>query len=71
MAHDIGDRPTQDVDLFTDDQATVPVAAAEAEEVLHAAGYKTGRQDKAGVLADIRDGAGEDMAEWLVTSRDG
>jgi hypothetical protein len=71
MAHHIGDRPTQDVDLVTNAQDLVPVAAGEVEDALRAAGYKAERNDKAGDFGDIWEGLGEDMAEWLVTAPDG
>lgn len=66
MAHGISDRPTQDVDLFTDQEAAVPSAAAAVEEALTAAGYVTERQDTIG-WDDIWEGINDDLAEWLVT----
>lgn len=68
MAHGISDRPTQDVDLFTDQEAMVPSAAAAVEEALRAAGLAVERQDTSGGWGDIWEGMDDDLAEWLVTS---
>jgi hypothetical protein len=42
-AHQILERPTRDIDLFTPDPDLVPTAAASAEKVLHAAGVRVDR----------------------------
>jgi hypothetical protein len=71
IAHGISDRPTQDVDLFTDQEAAVPSAAAAVEDALHAAGFVTERQDTSGGWDDIWDGLNDDLAEWLITGPGG
>lgn len=71
MAHGISDRSTQDVDLFTDQEAAVPSAVTAVEDALHAAGFITERQDMSGGWDDIWEGMDDDLAEWLVTSPGG
>jgi len=69
MAHGIIDRATSDVDLFTDQEGGVEAAAGAAEEALKSAGFTVERRDDTGGLADIWEGLGEGMAEWIVTRR--
>ena len=45
LAHGLTTRPTQDVDLFTDQEHGVDAAAAAVEEALAAAGLQAERQD--------------------------
>jgi hypothetical protein len=70
LAHGVIDRPTQDVDVFSDEQGGVEAAAGAVEAALRAAGLRTERRDSGG-LADIFDGMGEGLAEWLVTGPGG
>ena len=45
------------------------VAAADAvEAALRDAGFDANRQDKTGGLADIFEGMGEGLAEWIITA---
>lgn len=68
IAHGVIDRFTADVDLFTDREAGVMVAADAVEAALRAAGFEADRQDKSGGLADIFEGMGEGLAEWIITA---
>ena len=67
MAHGVIDRFTADVDLFTDEEAGVVAAADAVEAALRGAGFEADRQDKTG-LADIFEGMGEGLAEWIITA---
>lgn len=71
IAHGITERPTQDVDVFSDEQGGVEAAADAVEAALREAGFGTERWDKTGGLADIFDGIGEGLAEWIVTAPSG
>jgi hypothetical protein len=71
IAHGITERPTQDVDVFSDEQGGVEAAANAVEAALQEAGFGTERWDKTGGLADIFDGMGEGLAEWIVTAPGG
>jgi hypothetical protein len=71
IAHGLIDRPTQDVDLFTDREEGVAAATEAVETSLGASGYAVERQDILGDLAETLDGLSEGMAEWIVTSPDG
>jgi hypothetical protein len=71
IAYGLIDRPTQDVDLFTDREHGVRAAEGAVERALRAAGYTVEREDSASDLADIFDGMGDGLAEWLVTGPDG
>lgn len=71
IAHGIIERPTQDVDVFSDRQDGVAAAAGAVEAALVAAGFRAERRDTAGELEDIFDGMGEGLAEWLVTGPSG
>ena len=53
LAHEIIARPTQDVDLFTDQEHGVQAAAAAVQEALDAAGFEVERDDQDGDLADL------------------
>lgn len=69
-AHGIISRPTQDVDLFSDQERGVTAASGPVEAALAAAGYRT-EQRETGVeeLLDYDDELG--LAEWTVTAPDG
>ena len=71
IAHGIIDRPTEDVDLFTDEDDGVTAAAGAVEAALRAAGFDTERQDKTAGLADVFYGMGDGLAEWIVTGPGG
>ncbi|HLI36438.1 MAG TPA: nucleotidyl transferase AbiEii/AbiGii toxin family protein [Streptosporangiaceae bacterium] len=71
IAHGIIDRPTEDVDLFTDQEAGVEAAAGSVEAALREAGFHAERRDKAGGLAGIFPGMGEGLAEWVITAPGG
>ena len=75
IAHDVIHRPTEDVDLFTDQEHGVRAASDAVESALAAAGYRTERQDKSAGLDDMFSGLDEEMAEglaeWIVTAPGG
>jgi hypothetical protein len=49
----------------------VAAAATAVEAALTAAGFCAERQDQAGELADIFEGMGDELAEWIVTAPGG
>ncbi len=71
IAHGIIDRPTEDVDLFSDQESGVAAAAQAVEEALREAGFQAERRDVAGGLGDLFEGIGEGLAEWILTAPDG
>ena len=71
IAHGIVDRPTDDVNLFSDQETAVATAAAAVEDALRAAGFEADRRDQAGGLGDIFYGMGEGLAEWVITAPGG
>jgi hypothetical protein len=71
IAHGIIQRPTEDVDVFSDIEGGVEAAADAVELGLRNAGFGAERQDKTAGLADIFEGMGEGLAEWIVTAPDG
>ncbi len=71
IAHGIISRPTEDVDLVTNEDDGVKAAAGAVGEALQAAGYEAERRDTAGGLADVFYGMGDGLAEWIVTAPDG
>ncbi len=71
IAHGVIDRPTEDVDLFTDDEHGVQAAADAVEASLRAAGFDAERQDKTGGLAEVFPGMGEGLAEWIIIAPGG
>ncbi|HEY2237644.1 MAG TPA: nucleotidyl transferase AbiEii/AbiGii toxin family protein [Streptosporangiaceae bacterium] len=71
IAYGLIDRPTQDVDLFTDREHGVRAAAGAVETALRGAGYTVEPEDSRADLADIFDGLGDGLAEWLITGPDG
>ena len=70
IAHGIIDRPTDDVDLFSDQETAVSDAAAAVENALRQAGFEAERRDQTG-LGDIFYGMGEGLAEWIITAPGG
>jgi hypothetical protein len=71
IAHGIVDRPTEDVDLFSDQEAGVAAAADAVEGALRAAGFEASRLDRTGGLGEVFYGMGDGLAEWVITSPDG
>jgi hypothetical protein len=71
LAHGVISRPTQDVDLFTDQEHGVQAAAGAVEAALRAAGFRAERQGQGGALADLFPDIGEGLAEWIVTGAGG
>ena len=71
IAHGVIDRPTEDVDLFTDRDRGVAAAADAVAAALREAGYTAERQDEAVGLAEVFQGMGEELAEWIITAPDG
>lgn len=63
IQHGVISRPTQDVDLFTDQATGVPTADGAAEVALRAALFGAERQDDAAGLAEIFPGRGEGLAD--------
>jgi hypothetical protein len=70
IAHGVIDRPTEDVDLFSNQETGVMAAAYAVEAALQAAGFSAERQGESD-LGDIFEGIGEGLAEWVVTAPDG
>jgi hypothetical protein len=71
IAHGLITRPTQDVDLFTNEETGVEAAADSVETALREAGFDADREDKIAELSDMFEGMGEGLAEWTVTAQDG
>jgi Nucleotidyl transferase AbiEii toxin, Type IV TA system len=71
IVHGITERPTQDVDVFSDLEGGVEAAADAVESGLRDAGYDTERRDQTAGLADVFSGMGEGLAEWIVTAPGG
>jgi hypothetical protein len=71
IAHGIVDRPTEDVDLFSNQEAGVAAAARAVEAALHEAGFRADRRDTSGGLGDIFYGMGKEFAEWIITAPGG
>ncbi|HLM90316.1 MAG TPA: nucleotidyl transferase AbiEii/AbiGii toxin family protein [Streptosporangiaceae bacterium] len=71
IAHGVIDRSTEDVDLFTDREHGVAAAADAVEAALREAGYTPERQDKTAGLAEVFEGVGEGLAEWIIATPDG
>jgi hypothetical protein len=71
LAHGVISRPTQDVDLFTDQEHGVEAAADAVEAALRDAGFQAEREHDSAGLADIFPGMGEGLAEWVITAPDG
>ena len=71
IAHGIIDRPTEDVDLFSDQEAGVAAAAQGVQDALREAGFQAERRDRTDGLGDVFEGMEEGLAEWLVTAPGG
>ena len=71
IAHGIVDRPTDDVNLFSDQETAVTAAAEAVEAALREAGFQAERRDQAGGLEEIFYGMGEGLAEWIITAPGG
>lgn len=71
LAHEFVARETEDVDLFTNVESGVRAAADAVESALRGAGFAMVRQDGTAGLADIFEGMGEGLAEWIVAAPDG
>ena len=71
LAYEYVVRETEDVDLFTNDAAGVEAAAGAVEDALRGAGFTAERQDMTAGLADVFEGMGDGLAEWIVTAPDG
>ena len=71
IAHGVTDRPTEDVDLFTNHDDGVAAAAGAVEDALRAAGFTAERQDRAGGLAEVFYGMSDGLAEWIITAPGG
>jgi Nucleotidyl transferase AbiEii toxin, Type IV TA system len=71
IAHGITDRFTQDLDLFTNREGGVEQAARAVQDALEDAGLKAEWIDKTGGLADIFEGMGDGLAEWIITAPSG
>src|ERR1017187_5765521 len=71
IAHGIIDRPTDDVDLFSDQETAVTAAAEAVEAALRQAGFQAERRDQAGGLEELFYGMGEGLAEWIITAPGG
>jgi hypothetical protein len=71
IAHGLITRPTQDVDLFTNEETGVEAAADSVETALREAGFDADREGKIAELSDMFEGMGEGLAEWTVTAQDG
>ena len=71
IAHGLIDRPTQDVDLFTNEEDGVVAAARSVQNALKRAGFEAEREAATGELADAIEGMGDGLAEWTVTAPDG
>jgi hypothetical protein len=71
IAHGVIDRPTQDVDVFSDQEAGVSRAADAVEAALREAGLRTERRDTADGLGEAIDGMDEGLAEWIITAPGG
>ncbi|MDX6332981.1 MAG: hypothetical protein QOG05_321 [Streptosporangiaceae bacterium] len=71
IAHGIVDRPTDDVDLFSDQETAVTAAADAVEAALREAGFEAERRDQTGGLEEVFYGMGEGLAEWIITAPGG
>ena len=71
IAHGLITRPTQDVDLFTNEETGVEAAAGSVEAALRNAGFETEREVVAAGFSDMFEGMDEGLAEWTVTAADG
>jgi hypothetical protein len=65
LVNGLVDRPTEDVDLFTDTAGGVAAAAGEVMAALTAAGYRVAREEGDELFA----GMAEDLQEFVVSAR--
>lgn len=61
-------RPTEDVDLFSDTEGAAAAAAGEVRAALHAAGYTVEDEDADSDLAELFEGFEMDQREFLVSN---
>jgi hypothetical protein len=66
VLHGVVDRPTEDVDLFTDDDGDVHAAAALVREALHAAGLTVIDEPDESILSDVIYGFDDAMVQLRV-----
>jgi hypothetical protein len=71
IAHGVIERPTEDIDLFSNDEHGVAAAAGAVQAALTAAGFTAERQDKTDGLSDIFYGMGKGLAEWIISAPGG
>jgi Nucleotidyl transferase AbiEii toxin, Type IV TA system len=71
IAHGVVNRPTDDVDLFSNQESGVLAAADAVERALCEAGFLAERLDRMGELEEIFEGAGDGLAEWIITAPSG
>ena len=71
IRHGLINRPTEDVDLFTNHEHGVEAAADSVQAALHAAGLDAERIDQTSGLADLFPEMGQALAEWVITAPDG
>jgi hypothetical protein len=71
IAHGLINRPTQDVDLFTNKEDGVLAAARSVERALLRAGFGAEREDATAELGSVIEGVEDGLAEWTVTAPDG
>jgi hypothetical protein len=71
IVHGVIERPTEDVDLFSNDEHGVTAAADAVQAALTEAGFTAERQDKTDGLSDIFYGMGEGLAEWIISAPGG
>jgi len=71
LAHGVISRPTQDVDLFTDQENGVEAAAGAVEAAVRDAGFAVEREQEVAGPADIFPGMGEGLAGWIITAPGG
>jgi len=71
IAHGLIDRPTQDIDLFTNEADGVEAAADSVQSALRNAGFAAEREAATAELADAFAGLAEGLAEWTITAPDG
>ncbi len=71
IAHGLINRETDDVDLFSNEEAGVTAAAEAVEDALRKAGFLAERLDRTSELEDLFEGMGEGLAEWIITAPSG
>ena len=71
IVHGVIERPTEDVDLFSNDEHGVAAAAGAVQAALTEAGFTAERQDQTAGLSDVFYGMGEGLAEWIISAPGG